>query len=485
MTIDIGYDFPFKTKPFQHQLDCFNISRDQELFAYFMEMGTGKSKIIIDTVAHLYDKGKIDAALIFANKGSYLNWIPQVKIHMPDHIKYWITHWDSAAKKELRDELDKLLVPMKLTLKIFVMNTESLAYPRSYQVAEKFALSYRCMIVGDESTQWKNVQAARTKAALKLGRFAKYKRIATGSPIANSPLDLYGQCSFLGFKCLGFSSYYAFRAHYANLIVMSCGQRSFKKVVGYKNLDELTDRLKTFAFIIYKKDCLDLPDKIYETYNVELSPEQKKMYEDLKKRSVAEIDGGGIIAPTIVLTKLLRLHQIVCGIAVDESTKRSTEIPSNRMQALLDILEETGGKVIIWANYRPNIQGIEKKLKELYGDDSTCSYYGDTTSDERKRAEELFQDTESPLRFFVGNSQTGGFGITLTAASTVVYFSNNYNPLYRQQSEDRCHRIGQKKSVTYIDLVCPKTVDEKIITALKDKKSLADLIVQSNWRDLF
>jgi SNF2 family DNA or RNA helicase len=144
---------------------------------------------------------------------------------------------------------------------------------------------------------------------------------------------------------------------------------------------------------------------------------------------------------------------------------------------LSSILEETDGKVIIWANYRYDIQRIEKMLKEAYGENSVGTYYGGVEQAERERVIDEFQNPDSPLRFFVGNTQTGGYGITLTAASTVVYYSNNYDLEKRLQSEDRAHRIGQTNKVTYIDIVCEKTVDEKIVKALRKKQSIANLVL--------
>tara|TARA_R100000458_G_C8134038_1_gene147923 strand:- start:136 stop:648 length:513 start_codon:yes stop_codon:yes gene_type:complete len=149
------------------------------------------------------------------------------------------------------------------------------------------------------------------------------------------------------------------------------------------------------------------------------------------------------------------------------------ELKSNRINELMNILDETSGKVIIWANYINDIKAIEKEIQKEYGFDSCCTYFGETKTEDRQICINKFQDPNSSIRFFIGNTQTGGYGITLTEASTVIYYSNNYDLEKRMQSEDRAHRIGQKNKVNYIDLVAPKTVDEKIIKALRNKVNIA------------
>ena len=478
--------YRFKTTPFKHQYSAWDKSHNKKYYALFMEMGTGKTKVIIDTGAYLYDNGHIEAMLIFGNKGSYTNWnTDELPLHMPEHITYYDTYWDSSARSELKATYTRLFKNGVLELKIFVMNIEALAHARSYEIAEKFVRNYKTLVVVDESSTIKNIKAKRTKAALKLGVQATARRIMTGSPITKNPLDLYSQCEFLKPGLLGFTSYYSFRSHYAELIDMKInqGMRSFKKITGFKNLSQLTETLNSFAFIIKKQDCLDLPPKIYETYKVEMTPEQSQFYSDLKRKSLIEIEELGTqVSTKTILTKLLRLHQLVCGHLIDDEGN-VINVKNNRLSSLCEILDECSGKAIIWANYRADIHAITKKLTDKYGEDCVCTYFGDTSQADRDRARDGIQNGN--MRFLVGNPQTGGYGITLTAVNTVIYYSNNFDLEKRMQSEDRAHRIGQKKSVTYIDLYCPKTIDEKILLALKNKKDMADTVIISNWREYF
>lgn len=481
----VKYEYPFKTKPYDHQYKAWQVSKDLEAYALFMEMGTGKTKVIIDTAAWLYDNDKIDAVMIFANKGSYMNWeTKEIPIHMPVHVKYSVFSWGDESKAKTISHIDQSEKWKKLV--IFVMNIEALAFDSGKKTAERFVISRRCLVVEDESSAIKNSKAHRTKAAIQIARFAKYRRILTGSPITKDPLDVYSQVQFLGSNLLGFGSYYTFRAYFADMMEMRMAQGNraytFKKVIRYKNLDELTGVLKKFSFIIKKEECLDLPPKVYEVCDVPLSAEQRSRYKQLKDDAVIELAEMPMVTAPLVIVRLLRLHQLVCGCLTGDGGEE-LEIPCGRIEALEEVLDEATGKVIIWATYRKNITQIRDFIAKKYGVEKVVTYFGDTTGEERTENIEKFQT--GVVDYFVGNPKTGGYGITLTAASTVVYFSNDYNLETRLQSEDRCHRIGQTKSVTYIDMVSKGTVDEKILKALKNKKSIADSVITSNWKELF
>jgi SNF2 family DNA or RNA helicase len=332
----------------------------------------------------------------------------------------------------------------------------------------------------DESTTIKTPSAKRTKAIVGLGKYALYRRILTGSPVTKSPLDLFTQCEFLSEDLLGHSSFYSFRNRYAQMVDRNFGGRRVQIVASYQRLDELADILDKFSYRVLKEDCLDLPDKIYIKREIELTEEQETAYATMKSAALAAIKGKLATAPH-VLTQLMRLHQITCGhLKTDEGD--ITELKSNRLDELMDVLEEVEGKVIIWANYIYDIKHIVSCIKKKYGDDSVVQYYGDIDSEQRQRNIEKFQDPKSNCKFFVGNPQTGGYGITLTAASTVIYYSNGYDLEKRLQSEDRAHRIGQKKSVTYIDIIARKTVDEKIVKALRNKINIASTVLGEELR---
>ena len=467
-------NYKFKMKPYAHQMTALEKSWNRECYAYFMEMGTGKTKVLIDNMSMLYDKGKIDGALIIAPKGVVKTWYEQeLPAHLPDHIDNVSILWQSNITKKQQEKLDSVLKTGE-ELHILVMNVEALSTTKGVEFALKFINCHNTMMAIDESTTIKNPGAKRTKNIIKLGEKAKYRRIMTGSPVTKNPLDLYSQCEFLDPYLLDFTSYYAFRNRYAEMKTLHVRGRSIQVVKKFVNLGELSETLKNFSYRVLKEDCLDLPPKNWIKRYITLTPDQFKVYDQMKRQAVAHLNGKASSTMT-VLTQLMRLQQITCGhfVANDGSTQ---DIKSNRINELMDVLSEIEGKVIIWGHWQKDIKNIIKAIVDEYGPGSVVDYYGLTPQDERQENIREFQNNPE-CRFIVGTPQTGGYGITLTQANTVVYFSNGYDLEKRLQSEDRAHRIGQKKSVTYVDLICEDTVDEKIVKALKDKINIASEVL--------
>jgi SNF2 family DNA or RNA helicase len=333
----------------------------------------------------------------------------------------------------------------------------------------------------DESTTIKNPGANRTKNIIAIGKNVTYKRILTGSPVTKSPLDLYTQCWFLDPWLLDQQSYYSFRTRYALTRKINVSGRQVEIVVGYRNLGELSDKIKPFSHRVLKDDCLDLPPKTYMKRTIQLTEEQRKVYKQMKDIALATLNGK-LTTTHNVITQLMRLHQITCG-HFKSDDGQTQKIPSNRLDELMDVLSEMEGKAVIWAHYRYDIEVIVEAIKKEYGDKSVVTYYGDTSTDDRQKAIKLIQDPESPVRFIVGTPQTGGYGITLTGASTMIYYSNGYDLEKRQQSEARIDRIGQTKNMTYIDIIAEGTVDEKIVKALRTKVNIATEVMGEELKD--
>ena len=468
-------NYKFKTKPYEHQLKALDKSVDKKEYGYFMEMGTGKSKVLIDNMSMLYDKGKINGALIIAPKGVYNNWYSQeIPNHLASHIQPKMVLWTASTSKA-KDKEYQSLFETGYDLHILVMNVEAFSTDKGRLFAGKFLRAHRALMAIDESTTIKNPTAKRTKAIVVLGKEAYYKRILTGSPVTKSPLDLFSQCQFLNDSLIESASYYSFKNRYAVMRTHNFGGRRVQLVHSYQRLDELASILKKFSYRVLKEDCLDLPDKIYIKREVELSKEQKEAYSTMKSAALAAVKGKLATAPH-VLTQMMRLHQITCGHLKNDDDSIS-ELKNNRMDSLLELLDEVEGKVIIWANYVHDVEKIVAKLCDEYGPETVVQYYGATPQPQRQKAIKQFQDPKSKVKYFVGNPQTAGYGITLTEAGTVIYYSNGYDLEKRLQSEDRAHRIGQKKSVTYVDLIAPKTVDEKIVKALRNKIDIASQVM--------
>ena len=467
--------YKFKTKPYAHQMTALEKSWNRETYAYFMEMGTGKTKVLIVNSAMLYGKGKVDGALIMAPKGVIGTWYKQeIPIHLPDHIENETILWQANITKGQSQKLGRLF-KVGEELHVLIMNVEAFSTQKGVAFASKFLMSHNTLMAVDESTTIKNPGAKRTKNICNLSSRASYKRILTGSPVTKSPLDLFKQCEFLETELLGHVSYYTFRTRYAVMKTANFGGRSVQIVVGYRNLEELSEKLKPFSYRVLKDDCLDLPAKTYMKRIVKLTPEQEKVYKQMKHLALAEMEGK-VMSTATVLTQLMRLQQINCGhFTADDGTIKP--IKNNRIKELLDTLEEIHGKVVIWAHYQYDVETIVEHLKEEYGDNSFVTYYGKTPMSERQDNIQKFQDPDSPVRFLVGTTQTGGYGITLTAASTMIYYSNGYDLEKRQQSEARIDRIGQKFPMTYIDLMVEDTVDERIVKALRKKVNIATKIM--------
>ena len=386
---------------------------------------------------------------------------------LKSQIKGPINNWDLEIDKNLNSlDFDKFSHAFRLKTKL------------SKEI--KFLDSHKTLMAIDESTTIKTPTAKRTKNIISLGKQAKYKRIMTGSPVTKNPLDLYTQCEFLDPYLLDFASYYAFRNRYAEMTTMNVRGRSIQVVKEFRHLGELSESLQPFSYRVLKEDCLDLPPKNFIKRHIILTGDQRKIYDQMKKHALAMLNGK-VTSTMTVLTQLMRLHQITCGhfTADDGSTQL---IPNNRITELMNVLEEIEGKAIIWANYQRDITNIIASIVKEYGPGSVVDYYGLTPQEERQDNIRKFQNNPE-CRFIVGTPQTGGYGITLTQANTVIYYSNGYDLEKRLQSEDRAHRIGQKKTVTYVDLICEDTVDEKIVKALRDKINIASEVLGEELRD--
>ena len=466
--------YKFKKKPYAHQLTALEKSWNRDTFAYFMEMGTGKTKVLIDNLAMLYDKGKVDGALIVAPKGVVGTWYNQeLPAHLPDHIENVTVLWQANINKKQQDKLDKLFKTGH-ELHILIMNVEAFSTEKGLNFAKKFLRSHKSLMAIDESTTIKNPKAKRTRNIIDLADLCKYRRIMTGSPVTKNPLDLYTQCYFLDPFHLGHESYYSFRMRYAVMKTAHIAGRSIQLVAGFRNLSELSDKLMPFSYRVLKEDCLDLPDKVYMKREIQLTDEQKRLYKQMRQEALATLNGKTVTTMT-ALTQLMRLHQITCGhFSADDGTIQ--EVKNNRLAELLDVLEEVEGKAIIWAHYQHDVKNIFKLLEDKYGPGSVVHYYGKTLPEERDYAIRNFKKNDK-VRFFVGTPQTGGYGITLTQANTVIYYSNGYDLEKRMQSEDRAHRIGQKKTVTYVDIIAEETVDTKIVKSLRKKINIASKVM--------
>lgn len=468
----------FKTKPFKHQQEIFDRQKDSEIFAYLWDRGLGKSKIILDTAAHLYCTGKIDNLIVIGPKGAYFDWKYK---HVPEHLSdsvgdYSLHQWGGATSKKEQGLLDYFVKPAPGSFRIFAINSEAFQYDKVLPYVKRFITSGKTMVCIDESHLFKNPTALRTRTIRSIFSGCPYKRIATGTVMERIE-DIYSQFDFLKPGCLNFTRFTAFKQRYCIYKQMQFGAKSFAKVVGYTNLPELKAKMLTISSIIDKEDVFDLPPKIYQTLHVELSAQQRKHYKEMEKQFLTYINGKDVEA-NVAITMSMKLHQITCGVIHgNDDENHQIDGPNPKLDAIRDVLDE-GRKTILFCNLSSNF-ALDMVYEELSKEYRCIKYYGGTSQEERRQHIKDFQ--EGDVQVFIANT-TAAEGITLTKAKNVIYFSNSYSIIKRDQSEDRAHRWGVEHPVNIIDVIAIDTIDEIIVDALKNKKSLQEQLLAMKAR---
>lgn len=458
-----------KTQPYQHQADAVARYLTQDYGALFCEMGTGKTKIMLDILQNSPEESGV---LVAAPNGLHLNWYyKEIPTHISEEaIPHYAAYcWKGRPTSKKAKKAWEAFLTCDAPYKFFLINVEALRTAAGYDHAYAFlrSLDHSSFVI-DESTCIKNPKAAQTKACMKLSALATRRWILNGTPITQGPMDLFSQCKFLHKDSIPYKTYTAFKGTFAIEQVMTMGPRSFRKIVGYQQLERLTREISHFSLKLDKKDCLDLPEKVWTEHIVEPTPEQTKAYAEMKNLCLTQMESGEISSTTTALTKILRLHQILTGFITDDEGNIH-HLPNNRISALKQ-LAESGQPLVIFCAYRANID----QIKDTLGAETCAEYHGGSTKEQRTQAVSDFQ--EGRKQFFLATS-AGAKGITLTRASTTVYYSCNYSLETRLQSQDRIHRIGQRSSCTYVDLVTPGTIDSMILEKLNAKKDLSDSVL--------
>lgn len=484
-----------KTQGMKHQLEYLRLSEGRNYFALFMEQGTGKTWSLLADAERLYAAGKIDALFVLAPNGVHTNWVlREIPTHLDAHCI--ARAWRSGAGKRETARLEQLFSPRPVggvvPLRVLAMNIDALTSDKAFKFAQRFLMATRPMIAVDESTRIKNPNTARWPKVAQLRALCEYARIASGRPNPQSPLDFFGQMEFLRSGLLGTSSYRAFVAEYAELVDMKSDEMrrvivrnpraAFAQIVAkdevtgaprFRNLDKLQKLLEPHRYRVLKKDCLDLPSKVYQQHFFELAPAQRKAYDLMDEARRIVLDGRE--TPVRRLGAMTKLQQITSGfVLIDGEVIRPPQLADNpRLDALLELIEDDDAPVIVWARFREELRVIADALAKASR--RVVSYHGGIGNKEREEAVDKFQSGEADA--FVGQPQAGGIGLTLTRAEWTVYYSNDFNLETRLQSEDRNHRIGTKTSVRYIDLVARNTLDEAITRSLQRKERLGAVML--------
>lgn len=496
---------PFKLPPRDAQRRALLLGRDQEEFAYLMDQGTGKTKVIFDDAAHNYRMARIDCLVVLAPNSVKTNWVnPEEDINDPDtwdettkhlapDIPYVKAAWFASPKgdaKAVQAAFEKALDTKTNKLLIYVMNIDGISPERAQKFLYKLCTRRKVMIAVDESTRIANHTSQRHKVAVQARKYSVCARIASGTPVIKSPLKAYGQFLFLNPNIIGIATYTEFKARYS-----VANPHNPNHVVKYINTDELSQKIAGCSYRVLKSECLDLDPKSYVRRIVPLSNEQRVHYENMREEMItafrakeqeAKLNGKEFrVQATNVMTQMARLQQITAGyLPIIEGMEQvgvqkiGGAVPP-KVQEAVDIIEECDHKVIVWCRYRFEVKEMASALKKA--GITHVTFYGDTSESDRTTHRQRFL-SDPNLQVFVGQIQTGGVGLNLYAANTVIYLSNTFSTEDRLQSEDRAHRHGNVGGVLYIDLVSPRTVDERVIKVLRDNKHLSDAIMRDGYQ---
>ena len=497
----------FKSKPFDHQRECLEISSEREIYALLMEQGTGKSKPIVDNAAMLYQAGKVDCLIIVAPNGVHRKWIREdIPLSLPDTIKYKAASWQASSVKAERI-VETLFEPGPY-LRIIAINVEAFSgdtskkskrLPKGFVIARRLLETFNCFLAIDESSYIKTYNSSRTENLIDLGYKAKYRRIASGTAAPESPLDLFAQFKFLDRSILG-NAYHPFKANYSELVPADSpliqgimrknpNMRMAPQLVAtdaagrprYKNLDRLKALIATHSYRKLKSECFDLPEKLYVRRYFEMEKQQARMYDELKRKQKAEFQG---MTTTVIqkMTLLMRLSQLVRGYMLDHNDQlvRLFEPKDNpAIKEMLCALEEIDSRCIIWCRFKHEIADVLTVLG-----DRAVAYYGETSNDDREVNLKRFKAGE--VQFLVGTVDAGGIGLNMYEAPHAFFYSNQFSSGKRQQAEDRNHRYGSVgiaiagvagMKVLYEDLVCIDTIDEYVLKTLASKKEMSEYIM--------
>lgn len=477
--------YRYKTKPLPHQREYLQKHANKEAWGLFWSPGVGKTKPLIDNLSYLYQAGRIDAVLVVAPNGVHRNWVSdEIPAHMPDEVQRDMRHlvWKSVSFKSARFQREMKEILRHQGLSVVVVAYESTITEGFKKFAKKLFAQRRVFMVLDESHRIKNPKSKVKTTLTAFGKYAHYRRIATGTPL-EQPFDLYSQVRFLDpnfWKVRGFPTLEDFKHHFGVFVDQRFGGRSFEKCVSYKNLPELSQWVKEITHRLTKEDAgLNLPPKMYTKRYHSLTPEQLRVYNELRDQYSVELQSGDLLEAESAMTRMLRLQQICCNFVsceAEQPTQRIDPKKNTRMDLCVDeILDSLPHQAIVFSRFIADIDELCRRLG-----DKCVRYDGQVKDNERARAKLAFQRGDK--QFFIA-SNAGAEGQTLVGSKTMVFYSNDFQIIKRLQKEDRQHRIGQTDSVLYIDIVAENTVDEYIVETLVRKHDIVTQVLQDTVRE--
>jgi len=477
---------------FKHQEQTWLDTRELPAWGLLFEQRCGKTRVLLDTAGWLHGEGKITGLLVLGPKEVARTW---ETIEIPKHLnaEARIYHWAGRPGKAAAVRFGVVLKPGD-RLHILLMNVEAFSgtSDTAPKVAQEFLKRHRALLAIDESSMIKDKDSKRTQKILRLAGAAPYRRILTGTPFTQSPLDVFTQVNFLDTKVFG-TNYYSFRGRYAELEdvytrgpdgkARTTGQ---KRVKAYRNLDELTRKLQTISTRVLRADCFDLPAKQYQQLDVELSVEAKRLYNLTAQQQVTALLAENIVTPTLAISRVMALRQLTSEFLLqhDEVTgdTRKIEVGEARVARAVRLVDELDGKVILWTVFKHTQQLLTTRLLEAGHQVRTLT--GDTEREDRATAAADFQGNQS-VKVIVVNQRVGQYGLDLSAADWVGYVEHDWSVERRLQSEDRAQHPMKQRGVGYVDLVAPDTIDDVILNALRHNRSIGEVVAGIGWRGLF
>lgn len=467
-------------KPWAHQLLAQQRAEKEECFAFFFEPGCGKTGTTINTIRSIYNQNKRPhRVLILCPPIVIKNWKQEFAIHSKiDHTAITPLHGEGAKRLELfkKKAWGELSGSVQAAPHIFITNYESLLMDALF---EQFMTWQPEILVLDESHRCKDMKAKRTKRAVMLADLAQRRFLLSGTPILNSPMDIFAQFRILDKGKTFGKNFFAFRGTY--FVDKNAGMPSHKHFPDFRiregALEEMNEKIYKKAMRVTKEECLDLPPLVNQVYAVGMTPEQTRLYNEMKKDLITFVKDKAVMA-SIVLTKALRLMQIASGYARTVDAEDLSFEKTPKLAALKELLEELtpNHKVIVWAVFKENYRAIRGVCDEL--GIKYVEVHGDAKGNVFKNVDSFNADPS--VRVFIGHPRSGGIGINLVASDYSIFFSRNFSLEDKLQSEARNHRGGSEihNKITHIDLVCEGTIEEEVQKKLANKIEVSEKVLQ-------
>ena len=481
----------FRFSNYKHQQEEWDRHRDDDARALLWQMRTGKTKSVIDLACYRHQKGDITGVIVLAPNGVHVNWTKrQLPMHMWEGIDLISHAWQASESHKTGHarSLDRILTHKGngSTLAVLAVNSESLIQEKPNKVIQKFLRLHagKCMLVVDESHDFRSPGSKRTKRVRALKRYCRVKRILTGTSVSNSPLAAYSQFECLDEHALGFKRFADFEAHYAVYVTKKTrGGRSFEALEQYINLDDLQARMAKWSSVVLRKDVDDMPDLVMDPRIIPLSDDMTSKYHELLKKMILELENGSEVEAVEGGARIIKLQQLISGWVVDSEgniQELLTDEENPRIQGMLEDVTESDRKTIVWCKFQEDIKRVVRSLRAK--GIKCVEYHGAVHSQKARQAAIDDFNNKPEVKVFVGQPRAGGSGLDLSAADVILWYSHTFDLIERDQANERATQIGGK-SVTIRDYITTDSVDEYILGTLANKRSISEELAGVGLRD--